>query len=39
MNKIGSSLKNNPQIGEELRRFQSEAEDVLELRKKQSLNK
>jgi uncharacterized protein HemY len=34
MNKNGSSLKNNPQIAVELRRFRSEAEDVLELRKK-----
>jgi hypothetical protein len=34
MNKNGPSLKNNPQVEEELRRFQSEAEGVLELRKK-----
>jgi superkiller protein 3 len=34
MNKNGPTLKNYPQVEEELRRFQSEAEDVLELRKK-----
>jgi hypothetical protein len=34
MNKNGPSLKNDPQVGEELRRFRSEAEDVLELQKK-----
>jgi tetratricopeptide (TPR) repeat protein len=34
MNKNGPSLKNKPQLAEELHRFQNEAEEVLELRKK-----
>jgi serine/threonine protein kinase/Tfp pilus assembly protein PilF len=34
MNKNGPSLRNNPHLGEELRGFRSEAEDLLELRKK-----
>jgi tetratricopeptide (TPR) repeat protein len=34
MNKNGPSLKNKPQLAEELRRCQSEAEEVLEMRKK-----